>query len=91
MIEIHIPMRCLRTPRSTGKKVDPITGSSGPHLPSLTLSFVSWAARMKMSHNFMLDYCDELYAIVTQDWIEQDARSPSGFDLTALRADFAAL
>jgi hypothetical protein len=56
-----------------------------------TLSCITWGERLKMSHNFFFDYVDELYAIVTPDWIEKNGFSPGGFDLPALVADLAAL
>jgi len=44
-----------------------------------------------MSHNFWLDYIDEAYAIVSQDWVEKTGVSPGGFDLKALEDDFSQL
>jgi hypothetical protein len=56
-----------------------------------TLTCVTWGRRLKMSWNFFEDYASELYAILSQDWIEKQGKSPSGFDLAALQADLAQL
>ena len=44
-----------------------------------------------MSHNFFTDYCDELYAVLSPDWIDANGAAVSGLDLKALQADLAAL
>jgi hypothetical protein len=49
--------------------------------------FISWAARMVLSPPFYSKYSDEAYAIVTEDWIEANGESPSGFDIAQLTAD----
>jgi hypothetical protein len=68
-------------------------GSWGGHcLPGMgrspeTVSFITWGARMKMSHNFFTGYVDELYAVLSLDWLESSGMSPSGLDLAQLQAD----
>jgi hypothetical protein len=57
----------------------------------LTLTCVTWGQTLKMSHNFFLDYCDEAYAVLSDDWIETNGLSPGSFDLAALQADLAQL
>lgn len=52
-----------------------------------TLSCITWGERLKMSHNFFDDYVDELYALLTIDWIEKSGMSPGGFNLSQLMAD----
>jgi len=49
--------------------------------------FVSWGAQMRMSQKFYQNFNDEAFAVLTQDWIEADERSPSGCDLAQLKAD----
>jgi hypothetical protein len=49
--------------------------------------FVSWAAVMVMNKAFYQNVSDEAYVAVTEDWIEADSKSPSGFDITQLLAD----
>ena len=56
-----------------------------------TLTCITWAERLKMSHNFFTDYCDELYAVLSPDWIDANGAAVSGLDLKALQADLAAL
>jgi hypothetical protein len=46
---------------------------------------------MPAAQNFVADYCDEAYAVLSPAWIEQNGQAPSGFDLAALQADLAAL
>ena len=71
-------------------------GSWGGHcIPSMaespeTLTCITWAERLKMSHNFFADYCDEAYAVLSPDWFG-GATSPSNFNIHQLREDLAAL
>jgi hypothetical protein len=48
---------------------------------------ISWGGKYKMSPNFEFDYCDEAYAVLSPDWLEANAKSPSGFDLAGLMVD----
>jgi hypothetical protein len=72
-------------------------GSWGGHAIPLmaqspkTQTCITWGERLKMSHNFFLDYCDEAYAIVSQDWIGANGLSPSQFNLKQLMLDLAAV
>jgi hypothetical protein len=53
---------------------------------------VTWGALQGMSWAFFQKYCDEAYAIITEDWLSQaESLTPSGFDLAALQADLTAL
>jgi hypothetical protein len=52
---------------------------------------VTWGGLQRMTHNFLQQYCDESYAILTTDWIEADRLAPPGFDLATLQADLALL
>ena len=56
-----------------------------------TLTCVTWGERLKLSHNFLFDYADEAYAILSPDWITSQGETIAGFDLAALRRDIAAL
>lgn len=56
-----------------------------------SITFISWAQRLKQSHNFNVDYCDELYAVLSAEWIEANGQAVSGLNLTQLRQDLAAL
>jgi hypothetical protein len=72
-------------------------GSWGGHCVPLvaygpsTLCCVTWGQLLRMSHSFFLDYCDEAYAIVSNDWIETNGASPAGIKLASLEADLQKL
>jgi hypothetical protein len=70
-------------------------GWGGHCIPSMaespeTLTCITWAERLKMSHNFFGDYCDEAYAVLSQDWFGGGI-SPSSFNMKQLEADLVAL
>jgi hypothetical protein len=52
---------------------------------------ITWGELMPTAHNFVCDYCEEAYAVLSTAWIEKNGDAPSGFDLAALQADLAAL
>ncbi len=69
-------------------------GSWGGHaVPNLAydangMTCVTWGALMRMTWAFFHTYCDEAYAVLSADWINQQAgKSPAGFDLATLEAD----
>lgn len=47
----------------------------------------TWATRWGIDWDAFLKYCDEAYAVVTQDWITNLGRTVSGFDLAQIQAD----
>jgi hypothetical protein len=61
--------------------------ASGPH----ERKCVTWGAVQSMSKNFFQTYCDELYAVLSQDWIGKAGLSPSGFDMVQLQKDLSVL
>jgi hypothetical protein len=68
--------------------------NNGHCVPAMAYSnnwvdFVSWAAKMGMNPEFYEECSDEAYVAITEDWIEADGKSPSGFDLAQLQADLA--
>ena len=73
-------------PGSWGGHCVPIMGVS-----PITMSCITWGARLKMSHNFFHDYCDEAYVVLSPDWIEKSGLAKSGFDLATLKADLLTL
>jgi len=73
-------------PGSWGGHCIPLMASS-----PLSHTCVTWGATLKMSHNFLVDYGDEAFVVLSQDWIETDGVAPSGFDLAQLRSDLAAV
>jgi hypothetical protein len=56
-----------------------------------TATCITWAERLKMSHNFFTDYCDEAYAVLSEDWLTAQGDTLTGFNLAQLRKDIAAL
>ena len=52
---------------------------------------ITWGGLMPTAHNFVSDYCEEAYAVLSAAWIETNGHAPCGFDLAALQADLAAL
>jgi hypothetical protein len=48
---------------------------------------VTWGEMCPVSVPFMERYCDEAYALVSEDWINNSGRAPNGFDLETLKAD----
>ena len=53
---------------------------------------VTWGETLTMSDYFYQCYNDEGYAVLSQDWITASSKlAPSGFNLTQLQADLAAL
>jgi len=52
------------------------------------LTVVTWGALKRMTWGFLYAYCDEAYAVLSQDWISQTTDlAASGFDLAALEKD----
>jgi hypothetical protein len=52
------------------------------------LTVITWGAKKRMSWGFLDAYCDEAYAVVSQDWISKVTHlAPDKFDLAALEAD----
>ncbi len=85
-------------PQGTGG--DGAPGSWGGHaLPvvaydSRGLTVVTWGALQTMTWGFWAAYCDEAYAILSDDFLAKKGgktATPTGFDLAQLRADLADL
>jgi hypothetical protein len=54
------------------------------------LTVITWGAMLRMTWQFWETYCDEAYAILSQDWLEKN-EAPSGFDMATLQADLERL
>lgn len=54
-------------------------GSTGGHI-------ISWGMNIPFTWNFMHQYLDEAFVIVTNDWVNAQGKSPSGLDLDGLLA-----
>jgi len=54
------------------------------------VTFVTWGALKRASWGFVRTYCDEAYAILSNDFLS-GGKAPNGFDLAALKQDLAQL
>lgn len=51
------------------------------------LTVITWGARKRMTWEFLDAYCDEAYAVLSEDWLDSRKLSPGDFDLATLQAD----
>lgn len=51
------------------------------------VTLVTWGGLMKATWAFLQTYCDEAYAIITQDWISAEGKAPSGIAMDELLSD----
>jgi len=73
-------------PGSWGGHCAPLGAENGSCFQAIT-----WGELMPTMDNFVADYCEEAYAVLSSEWIEKNGQAPSGFDMAALQADLAAL
>jgi hypothetical protein len=67
-------------------------GAYNEQLPGrLRNKLVTWGSVIPMSDYFYYCYCDEAYAVLSQDWIDTNGLAPNLFDLDLLQSDLAAL
>jgi hypothetical protein len=55
------------------------------------LTVITWGQLQQMGWPTCLQVLQGCYAVITQDWIEQNGKAPNGFDLAALQVDLATL
>jgi hypothetical protein len=55
------------------------------------LTVISWGQKKRMTWGFFMVYCDESFAVLSQDWVKPGFRSPEGFALAQLQADLQAI
>lgn len=55
------------------------------------VTVVTWGGLLNASWNFLHRYCDEAYAVLSQDWIEGGGNAPSGFNQAQLLADLGSV
>jgi hypothetical protein len=72
-------------PNSWGGHCAP-TGTYSPAGPDC-ITWGQW--KQQMTWAFQQAYFDELYAVVTPDWIAANGNAPSGFDLAQLQSDLS--
>jgi hypothetical protein len=51
------------------------------------LTCITWGQLQKLTWEWFLKYTDELYAIISADWINASGTAPSGFNLNQLQVD----
>lgn len=56
-----------------------------------TRTCITWGSTLKMSHNFLQDYGDEAFCVLSQDWLDKTGLSPTALNFTQLMADLAAI
>ena len=64
----------------------PEAGLRDTYIPGLT-----WGAVAQITLPFHAAYCDEVWAVISQDELNGNGASPEGFDWAQLQADLAAL
>lgn len=91
---IALPKSAQRQKRwdvATGPDAAP--GSWGGHCVPIinysakSLTCVTWGQTLSMSWEFFSRYCDEAYAVLSPDWLDEKGRAPQGFKHDALLAD----
>jgi len=55
------------------------------------VTVVTWGALQVMTWSFWEAYCDEAYAIISTDYLNDKQESPAGFNMQQLQADLADL
>jgi hypothetical protein len=71
-------------PGSWGGHAAPIVGYD-----ARGLTCVTWGALQTMTWTFWAAYCDEAYAIISSDYLNDRKETPEGFNLQQLEADLA--
>lgn len=56
-----------------------------------SLYAVSWGRLKRMSWEFFQRYAEEVYAVLSTDWVAENAKSPTGFDTLTLTRDLTLL
>lgn len=55
------------------------------------VTVVTWGALQRMTWSFWETYCDEAYAILSNDYLNKKKQAPQGFNVAQLQADLADL
>ncbi len=72
-------------PGSWGGHAVPIVGYDSEYVYCVT-----WGAIKKMTWKFYSNYCDEVYALLSPDWLT-NGKCPSGFAMATLQQDLSLL
>lgn len=77
---------------SVVKGAQVVGGHAIPFIAKRThLEIISWGNLVQMSVPFFQKYCDEAYAIVSPDLLNDEGLSARGFNISQLNADLTAL
>lgn len=77
-------------PWSWGGHAVPIVGYGQDDAGHRGTMLVTWGELYDMTWDFMRTYCDEAYAVLSEDWFDKACDcAPSGFDLATLERDLA--
>lgn len=95
---IALPLSAQRQSKwSAAHGPDSAAGSWGGHAvpfvgyTASTFTCVTWGHPLVLTNGFNDAYTDEVYAIVSKDFLNEAGVSPAGFDFAALSADLAAI
>lgn len=78
-------------PGSWGGHCVPV-GAYQDSIPArLRNAVITWGSNITMSDFFYETYCDEAYAVLSQEWMLTNGNAASGFNFTQLQADLSAL
>lgn len=78
-------------PGSWGGHCVPVGAYSTEILPRQRNTVITWGQKLQMSDYFYQCYCDEAYAVLSVDWLNQSGLDPTGFNLAQLQADLSQL
>ncbi|WP_407308123.1 hypothetical protein [Desulfosporosinus sp. SB140] len=80
------PWSVVRGSQIEGGHYIPVVGYDGSYIYCVT-----WGQVQKMTVDFLTTYCEEAWAILSQEFINGKGVSPEGFNLAQLQADLAAI
>ncbi len=90
----QIPAIPWETPASVSQ-IDAIPQSANGHCVAAigyddeVVYVVTWGQLKTMTGDFFMRYTDEVYAVLSTDWVQRDIKCPSGFDMKMLEGDLA--
>lgn len=56
-----------------------------------TVTIITWGKRITATKEFILEYCDESYGLMSAEAVEKNGKTYEGFDLAQLQSDLANL
>jgi hypothetical protein len=55
-----------------------------PGYASKTVTIATWGARVRATWEFLHEYCDEAYCVISEDFLYRTGKTPQGFNIDAL-------